>query len=68
MTLSYYWDEQFGVKPGWYVELRDAEGTVEDDSMKVWFPVDVDEFTEDQETELVAALREAFPDAEISEQ
>ena len=34
-TLYYYWDDQPGVEPGWYVQARDAEGRVRDDSMKI---------------------------------
>lgn len=67
-TLRLYWDNQAGVEPGWYCEVlrRDSEGDLrhEDDSMKVGFSVDLDEFTRDQEDEVRAALLEEFPGAE----
>jgi hypothetical protein len=69
-TLLYHWDDQPGVTPGWYVEALawDEEESVDrfvDDSMKVWFPVDTDDYDESQEESLVSALREEFPGAEI---
>ncbi len=64
-TLYYYWDDQPGVEPGWYVQAHDAEDRVRDHSMHIWFPVDTDDFDEDQEADLVSALKAAFPDAEI---
>ena len=62
--VSYRWDDQFGVEPGWFVETWDG-CEFADDSQKVWFPVAVDQFDRDQEQDLVAALREAFPGADI---
>ena len=58
------WDDQAGVKPGWYCETIDVAGA-RDDSQKVWFPVDVDEFGIDDVAELVDALQGAFPGAKI---
>jgi hypothetical protein len=43
----------------------DDEGHVVVDSVKAWYPVDVDRFGEDQVAELVQALRAAFPRADI---
>lgn len=67
-TLRFYWDDQPGVTSGsgWYCEVReDSEGDLRTvtDSMKVGFPVDLDEFSRDQEEEARAALLEEFPGA-----
>lgn len=62
--VTYRWDDQPGVEPGWYCESWDGDRMV-DDSQKVWFPVTVDDFGRDQAGELADALREAFPGAEI---
>ena len=59
------WDDQPGVEPGWYCESYDDEGELRDDSQKVWFGVQVDEYTEDDRSGLIAALKEAYPNAEI---
>lgn len=61
------WDDQPGVEPGWYCQAYDADG-VRDDSVKTWFPIDVDDFSRGQKTELLAALRDAFPAADIVEE
>lgn len=58
------WDDQPGAVPGWYCQSYDADGFV-DDSQKVWWPVDVDDYSHDQRSELVTALQEAFPNATI---
>lgn len=63
--ISYHWDMQ-GDTSGWYVTARDSSGQIVDDSEKVWFPVEVDEFTAEQSEELTAALAAAFPGVEIS--
>lgn len=67
--IRLYWDNQAGVEPGWYAEVlgRYEEGDHWEhltDSMKVGFPVDLDEYTEEQEDEVRAALLEEFPGAE----
>ena len=64
-TLRYYWDDQPGATAGWYVEAKDSDGEFLDDSMKVWFPVDVDDFSRDEESDLVAALKAEFPDTTV---
>lgn len=64
-TVQYWWDSQDPQNTGWYVRVQDERGQTMDDSMKVWFPVEVEEFSEDQAEELAAALREAFPEAKI---
>lgn len=62
--IQYWWDDQDPQNAGWYArEMQDGE--FRDDSMKVWFPVEVDEYDQDQSEDLAAALAEAFPDAEI---
>lgn len=62
--VTYRWDDQPGVEPGWYCESWDGD-TMIDDSQKVWFPVPVDDFSADDRAGLVAALREAFPAAKV---
>ena len=62
--VTYRWDDQPGVEPGWYCESW-AGSRMIDDGQKIWFPVSVDEYTEAERSDLVAALREAFPAAEI---
>jgi hypothetical protein len=62
--VTFRWDDQAGVEPGWYCESWDGDKMV-DDSQKVWFPVPVDDFRHGQADELAAALRDAFPGAEI---
>lgn len=64
-TVKGYWDDQAGVEPGWYCETYDAGGNPLDDSQKVWFPVDLDKYRRDQRKELIAALKAAFPGADI---
>lgn len=58
------WDDQPGVEPGWYCQSWEGE-ELDGDSMKAFFPVSVDDFGQDQYTELARALRESFPNAEI---
>lgn len=64
-TVTYRWDDQPGVTPGWYCESRDENGRTVDDSQKIWWPIDVDQFGEDERAELAQALRDAFPDAVV---
>jgi len=47
--------------PGWYVEVWDQEGRYETDSMKIWFPLDVDEFMRADSLELSEALQRCYP-------
>lgn len=65
VTLRYWWDDQDPSNEGWYVEAKDSEGEFLDDSMKIWFPVDVEDFSDSQEAELIAALKGEFPDATV---
>lgn len=58
------WDDQAGVEPAWYCESHDGSGPC-DDSQKVWFPVSVDSYDQDEADQLAEALAEAFPEAEI---
>ena len=62
--VTYRWDDQCGVEPGWYAETYMGREQI-DDSQKVWFPVVVDDFGRDDFDGLEAAMREAFPGAEI---
>lgn len=60
--LRVNWDDRCNAE--WYVErLKRNNGCLitVDDSVKAWFPVDVDTFTRDMKPELLAALNEAFP-------
>lgn len=63
-AVTVRWDDQAGVEPGWYAESYAGE-LVAGDSQKIWFPVRVDDFGEDEADDLAEALREAFPQAEI---
>ncbi len=67
IRVTYRWDDQCGVEPGWYAMSYDADGE-RDDSQKVWFPVSVDIYDRDEADTLEASLREAFPGAEIVRQ
>lgn len=60
-----YWDTQNGVKPGWYAEVVDERDNVVNDSQKVAFPVEVDDFSRTDGAALAEALGEAFPEHEI---
>lgn len=64
-TVQYWWDDQDPQNAGWYVRVQDERGQTMDDSMKVWFPIEVDEFGQGQAEDLAQALREAFPEAKI---
>lgn len=66
--VTYRWDDQAGVEPGWYAMSYDADGRERDDSQKVWFPVSVDLYERDEAGLLEAALQEAFPGADIVRQ
>lgn len=59
-----HWDDQDPQNEGWYAMSYDADGE-RDDSMKIYFPVNVDDFGPDEADELHDALAEAFPGAEI---
>ncbi len=63
--VTYRWDDQPGFDAaGWYCQSFE-DNQFMDDSEKVWFPVRVDNYSEDEEDELVEALQEAFPNAKI---
>ncbi|MBA2883070.1 hypothetical protein HNR65_003427 [Desulfosalsimonas propionicica] len=64
MGIYCHWDTQ-GDTVGWYCEVTENGMTV-DDSMKAWFPVNVDDFTADQADALEKALVENFPGHEIT--
>lgn len=66
-AIEFYWDTTDPANAGWYAMERSADGEIIDDSMKVWFPVDVDEFGESDGQQLKEALIEAFPDHEVRE-
>jgi hypothetical protein len=58
------WDDQAGVEPGWYCESFVGRELI-DDSQKIWFPVQVDNYSRDEFSGLKQALQEEFPNAEI---
>lgn len=57
-TARVRWTDVSG-DPGWYVDVSDLEGRDLEDSMKVDFAVDVDQYGRDERDELEAALRAA---------
>lgn len=63
--INVWWCTNDPSNPGWYGEVRNEEGQVIDDTMKIWFPVDVDQFGRQESQKLTDALCEAFPDHEI---
>jgi hypothetical protein len=67
-----HWDNQDPNNEGWYAMAyaRGTDGDLYeyDDSMKVWFPIKVDDFSQEQSAELLAALSLAFDGAEIEVQ
>jgi hypothetical protein len=58
------WDDQPGVEAGWYCESWDGCEFI-DDSQKIRFPVQVDDYAETDVRDLREALAAAFPAAEI---
>lgn len=71
VRIRLYWDEQDGAEPGWYAEVQtcaeDGRWDVSDDSLKVGFPVDLDQYSRNDRSGVVSALRKAYPAAEIVE-
>lgn len=65
-SVTYRWDDQIGADPGWYCESHDSAGLLLDDSQKIWWPVDVDDYGRDEEIALAEALAGAFPSATIA--
>lgn len=63
-SLRYRWDDQFGVTPGWYCECR-VDDRIVSDSVKIDFPLNVDDFGRDDESDLREALAAAFPNASL---
>jgi hypothetical protein len=64
-TLTVNWDDQIEGNEGWYVEAQDSENQCVTDSLKWSFPVDVDDYRQDQLEDLLDALHEALPHVEI---
>lgn len=69
-SVRVYWDDRpglgAGVRPGWYWDCRDFRGDTVTDSVKICGPVDPDDFDHDERAELGAALRKAYPFAEVT--
>ncbi len=60
MTVSYRW-----TCGDWYCEVSSNSGRYLNDSQKIDFPFNTEDFGRDESAELKAALREAFPSAEV---
>ena len=58
------WDETDPQNPGWYAEVLEG-GELITDSVKMDFPVDLDEFPRDDTAEMWAVLKAEFPGHEI---
>lgn len=63
-VVRVWWDTADPDNAGWYAVVEE-DGDVVDDSMKVWFPVDMDKYGEGDARRLERALEREFPDAEI---
>ena len=63
-TITAHWDTQ-GDTYGWYAIREREDGSCIDDSVKVWWPVDLDDYTEDDSAAVESALRTEWPDATI---
>ena len=63
--LRVRWDETDAANTGWYCEAVGEDGELREDSLKLWFPVRVDDYSRDEEAALIDALRKAYPDAQI---
>lgn len=67
--VTYRWDSQDPKNEGWYCEswATEEDGTpvMIDESQKIWFGVDTDDFDAADAESLEAALQEKFPNAEI---
>lgn len=62
-TITCHWDT-YGDTEGWYcIVEQDGDGV--DDSMKAWFPVNVDHFSKEEPEALHKALEAEFPHCEI---
>lgn len=59
------WDTQDASNVGWHAIAYDSAGEVVLDSVKILFPVDVDSFGREQASELLTALLDAYPGAEV---
>jgi len=63
--VNFWWDNQEGIEPGWYIEVTDSDLNFITDSMKFDFPVDADEFGEEEGARLFNVLEGAFPGCQI---
>lgn len=63
LVLHCWWDDR-DENEGWYVEAE-KDGEYVDDSMKIWFLVNVDEFAKHQGDALEKALKSAYPGAAV---
>lgn len=63
--IKAWWCTNDPKNTGWYAEEQDEQGNYVSDSVKVWSPVNLDSFTQEQEAEVTAALCEAYPHHEI---
>jgi len=60
MKVKHYWDTQDQNSVGWYVEVQTDKGEYIIDSAKIWFPVNVDDYNQDQEKEMLVAVHSAM--------
>ena len=57
--IDCYWDTS-GDKDGWFCEVTE-NGEYKDDSMKIWFPINVDIYAQEDGEMLRRALEINFP-------
>lgn len=60
-NLDAHWSVSDPKNPGWYIEETDENNRYLSDSMKIWFPIDVDQYGEEEGDELLDEMRKVFP-------
>lgn len=66
--IRVWWDDSHSNDAGWYAvrEAHDSKGWyTEDDSLKIWWLINVDEFSRDSRRSLVSAIEAAYPEYEV---
>lgn len=63
--LSVWWCTNDPNNTGWYAEETGEGGRHLSDSVKVWFPIDLDSFLQNETQALAEALCPAFPEHSI---
>lgn len=64
--INVWWCTNDPNNTGWYGEVRNEQGDVIDDTMKVWFLVDVDQYGRQEGYALQEALEQAYPGYQIT--